>query len=253
MNKSSNTLNKIGLSQKEALQIIILKFLQNSPNHAAEIYRYILNSTKHDQLSANRSRTYIYKIVDELHENGLITYIRNGRKKIYHLNDRGKEFLLTYEENLFSTIQKLVIIMKQMRETISGQDPSDDIVEVSDHEKTYISKMINVKVFIQWYVLRRLIFEGAYHGGILYRDLHNWFGWMINHGYFYKVLREMDHQEGWIQGEWLDEDTRSKREYQVTDVGKDEYASIKNQLTKHLDDVEQSLRAIIYLFHPIQT
>lgn len=252
MGKSTVTLNKFGLTQKDVLQIIILKSIQKSPTHAAQLYRIVTSTTDRDPLSPNRSRSFVYKIIDELYQLQLIRYEQDGRKKIYYLNDKGQQYLLAYEENLFNTIQKLVIIIKQMRETIVGHTPAKEKIEVSDVEKTYISKIINVKVFIQWYVLRRLIFDGKFHGGILYRDLEDWFGWMINHGYFYKVLREMN-GEGYIEGRWLDEDTRSKREYEVTSIGKNEYAFIKTKLEKHLDDVEQYLRSLINFFLPLTT
>lgn len=232
------------------LQIIILKTLENAPTHAAQLYRHILNMTEDYEISPNRSRTYVYKTIDELCEQEFITFEKSGRKKIYHLNEKGKKYLHAYEDNFFNTIQKLVIIIEQMKETIAGKHPTYYKVEITDAEKNYISKIINVKLFIQWYVLHRLIYEGPFYGGILYRELETWFGWLINHSYFYKVLREMDN-DGLIRGYWMDDETRSKREYQATDAGKNEYEFIQCQLETYLSNVKQFLRSIIYLIHPI--
>ncbi|WP_078430549.1 PadR family transcriptional regulator [Alkalihalobacterium alkalinitrilicum] len=248
MTKLSISVNKFGLTQKEVLHLLILQLLNQSPTHAAEVYRLVSESSRNDHLSPTRSRTYVYKTLDELQNKNLIVFQKQGRKKILHLSEEGAVYLRHYAENLYPTLIKLMKIIEHMKKVIVNQLNHTLDTSLTNYEKQYISKIINVKALIQWYTLQRLIHEGTLHGGALYRDMDIWFGWMNNHGYFYQVLREMNH-EGLISGTWLDEETRSQRKYTVTKLGKSQFTSLSIEIENHLTEVHQFLRSMIEKFN----
>ncbi|MDQ0256418.1 DNA-binding PadR family transcriptional regulator [Evansella vedderi] len=248
MTATSSSLNKIGLTQRDVLHLIILQIINQAPTHAAAIYRVVSEKSRKDQTSQTRSRTYVYKTIEELQKTGLIEYQKQGRKKIFYLCNDGSHFLEEYRKTIYPTLEKLIKIMDHMRKTISSQTVHTLDVSLSDHEKRYLSKIVNVKVLIRWYTLHRLIHEKTLHGGALYRDMSLWFGWVNNQGYFYQVLREMDYDE-LVSSFWLDEETRSQRSYGVTEFGKKQYSILTTKVKEHLNEVHQALRFMIEQFH----
>ncbi|WP_216831361.1 helix-turn-helix transcriptional regulator [Alkalihalobacterium elongatum] len=248
MTKLSISVKKLGLSSKDVLQIMILQSLNQTPSHTAEIYRQVSKGSKDDHLSPTRSRTYVYKTIEELQQNGLIDFQKEGRKKVLFLSKQGSDYLKDHKTKLYPSLQKLIIIVEHMMKTIVKRKIQTVDLSLTDDDKHYLSKIINVKALIQWYTLHRLITEGTHHGGTLYREMNIWFGWMNNHGYFYQVLREMNH-EGLIKGAWLDEETRSQRKYTVTKLGESQFTSLSIEIENHLSEVHQFLRSMIEQFN----
>ena len=248
MPKSSNALDKLGLTQREVLHLIILQMINRSPTHAAEIYRLVSANSMKDPYGQTKSRTYVYQTIKELQDKNLIDFQTQGRKKLFYLSDEGVGYLKDYQKQLYPTLEKLIVVINHMKRTISFKTSDTLAVSISDYESSYLSKLINVKLLIRWYTLHRLSEEGTLHGGALYKDMNNWFGWMNNQGYFYQVLREMD-RDGYVSSFWLDEDTRSKRGYQVSDYGQQQYKTFTTQLNKHLSEVLQALRFMIAQFN----
>ncbi|MDE5416033.1 helix-turn-helix transcriptional regulator [Alkalihalobacterium chitinilyticum] len=244
MTKLSISVKKLGLSSKDILHIMILQSLNQTPSHPAEIYRQVSEALRNDHLSSTRSRTYVYKTIEELQQNGLIEFQKQGRKKVFSLSQEGTKYLKDHKVRVDPSLQKLIAIVEHMRETITKRKIQTVDISLTDDDKQYLSKLINVKALIQWYSLYRLIHEGNHHGGALYGEMNIWFGWMNNHGYFYQVLREMN-QEGLINGTWLDEDTRSQRKYEVTDLGKRKFTSLSLNIERHFTEVHQFLRSMI--------
>ncbi|WP_054636589.1 helix-turn-helix transcriptional regulator [Thalassobacillus sp. C254] len=68
--------------------------------------------------------------------------------------------------------------------------------------------------------------------------MRRWYAWINSHGYFYQVIREMD-SEGWITSRWLNEDTRSKRNYEISKVGKEKYNELTESIRLHLEGIHQ--------------
>ncbi|QOY35235.1 helix-turn-helix transcriptional regulator [Anaerobacillus isosaccharinicus] len=248
MSKTSISVKKFGITQKEILRLTILQLLKQAPTHAAEIYRSVSESSRNDYLSPTRSRTFVYKTIEELQKEKFINFYTQGRKKVFSLSNEGLVLLIDCTNRHYPTLVKLEKVIEQMKCTVSNKPYQHPQALLTDYEKSYISKIINVKSLIQWYTLHRLIQEGPLYGGGLYRQMNMWFGWINNHGYFYQVLREMD-QCGTIQGQWADENTRSQRIYHASEIGKKEYELIEQQLSNHLSEVHQFLRSMIKQFH----
>ncbi|MCE7791735.1 helix-turn-helix transcriptional regulator [Salipaludibacillus sp. CUR1] len=244
MPEMSDSLKKIGLTQKDVLYLIILQIINNTPAHAAEIHRLVSEYSRKDKFGPTRSRTYIYKTIEELRETHLIQFQKDGRKKIFYLTEQGAENLKDYRKKIYPTLITLAKITEHMKTIISSQTLIPFGTEPSSQEKRYLSKLVNVKGLIRWYTLHRLIQEGPLHGGPLYKEMNIWFGWMNNHGYFYQVLRELDN-DGLVSSTWLDDDTRVHRIYQISDCGKTKFNLISKQMESHINDVHQALRFMI--------
>lgn len=235
---------KMGLTQKEVLQIVILQMISQTPAHAAEIYRKISENSRRDPYGPTRSRTYVYKTIEELEIKSYIQYEKQGRKKIFFITEYGKNFLHQYHEKIYPTLRKLATIIDHMLKTVNDKKKIPWKASPSEHEKKYLSKLVNVKKLVRWYTLHRLREGHSLHGGYLYTEMKEWFGWMSNHGYFYQVLREMNHEE-LLTNFWVDEDTRSQRGYDITQYGMEQYDILSKQLQTHLKEVQQALQFMI--------
>ncbi len=249
MKNNSLALKKLNVTQKDIIQFTVLQKLQETSIHAAEIHRFVSERFKNDNLSPTRSRAYVYDSIKEMEELGWISYQVEGRKKIYSLRKEGKAKIKNFKDIYVPLLLHIDKAVRQMSFNVSTKEFRDVKWSLTEEEKRYLSKILNVKAFIQWYILLRLLEQTELHGGELYREMNRWYAWINSHGYFYQVIREMDY-EGLIVSRWLNEDTRSKRKYQVTDVGRSQYEELTENIKIHLEGLQQFLRTMIQRFDP---
>jgi len=221
--------------------------LQESSIHGAEIYRFVSESFKKDNLSPNRSKAYVYDSIKEMEKLGWIDHRVEGKKKIFSLQKKGEDTIASFKEMYLPLLLNVEKAVNQMIHNVSNKEFHDVNWSLSAKEKQYLSKILNVKAIIKWYILHRLHEQKGLHGGELFREMNQRYAWINSHGYFYQVLRVMDH-EGYVTSEWSNEDTRSKRNYQLTDVGSSQYDELSENLSIHLEELRQFLRAMILRF-----
>ncbi|WP_054636590.1 hypothetical protein [Thalassobacillus sp. C254] len=143
--------------KKKIIQFLVLKQVQGSPAHLAEIHRSISEGIKEDDLSPNRSRTYVYKTIKEMDEQGWISHHQEGRKKIFSLCHTGRMVLDDFRERYIPLLTSIEKAVKQMILNVTSKEFHDVPWTLSEEEKRYLSKILNVKSFIRWYILHQLL------------------------------------------------------------------------------------------------
>ena len=90
-----------------------------------------------------------------------------------------------------------------------------------------------------------LVALGPRYGNDLMRDLESRSrgAWVNNPGAIYPLLRLME-QQGLIQGCWEDADRRTRRIYQLTDAGRQEYLYLKEFMRPGLSEAIGVLRGL---------
>ncbi|ADH97772.1 PadR family transcriptional regulator [Salisediminibacterium selenitireducens] len=247
MQNNSNQLKKLHITQRDMLYFTVLLKLQETSIHAAEIHRFVSESFKKDNLSPNRSKAYVYNCMKEMERLGWITHKVEGKKKIFSIRREGEDTLTSFKDMYLPLLLHIDKAVSQMMYNVSNKAFHDVDWSLTDKEKQYLSKILNVKAIIQWYILHRLHEQEGLHGGELYREMDQRYAWINSHGYFYQVLRDLDH-EGFVTSQWANEETRSKRTYHLTDAGKRQYVELTEQVRFHLHELRQFLRTMIQRF-----
>ena len=247
MQNNTNQLKKLNMTQREMLYFTVLLKLQETSIHVAEIHRFVSESFKKDNLSPNRSKAYVYNCIKEMERLGWIKHKVEGKKKIFSIRSKGIDMLISFKEKYLPLLLHIDQAVNQMIYNVSHKEFHDVDWSLTDQEKQYLSKILNVKAIIQWYILHRLHEQEGLHGGEIYREMDQRYASINSHGYFYQVLRDLDH-EGFVTSQWANEETRSKRKYQLTDAGRHQYDELSEQVSLHLKELRQFLRTMIQRF-----
>lgn len=96
----------------------------------------------------------------------------------------------------------------------------DQQLGVAKYSRLFPSKL-STKGFVELYVLFLMKNDKSYYGKELVDEISSSFGsaWTPSHGLMYPVLRKLE-SDGFLEGNWEDEDKKSKRIYKITPLGK---------------------------------
>ncbi|MDQ0255459.1 DNA-binding PadR family transcriptional regulator [Evansella vedderi] len=240
------TEGKLGLTRKEVIKIYVLRELKSIPRSTADLYKSF-NET-YPLPKREKSRSYVYKTVQEMEIEGLIAFNPDGRKKIFSLTNKGEETYNTYFSVYGKSCERILIVLKKMRDDARNQWKDIPVV-LEDDDRKYISKLIDVASFIQYVVLKHLHHHNRrIHGYEVYQYMKERYSWTTSDSYFYEVIKGMV-ELAWIEGEWDDDYRRSKRMYVLTDLGREpNFSNVEDKALYHIDQAYKFVKDLLSLF-----
>lgn len=251
MNKNSNI--GLGFSQKQIIELFVYSYLlTNGESYPQQVYEHMNTSFPFKK----RSRYYIYKVMKEMVSNSKLAFRQEGRRTLYSITSKGEQEYRSFESKHVQKLKKVSMILNDIISDVKGKSQVSTMF-VDEEDRRFVSKVINVRDLIRFFMLRELLRNDYVHGASVYRSMQLKYGWKNSDSYFYTILRKMESPQKYdsdsieaplIESYWEDPDSRSIRLYKINDFGRDVYPQLKESLLTELINVRRAINEIIRFF-----
>lgn len=212
------TPDKVGLTQKDIIYLLIYKELEIAPQHPGGIYKKIKEDIDENLI---KSRAHFYKAVEEMHVNGWISYVVNGRRKVYSMTKKGIEELKNYRDKYLVPFQEVKKLSGFIKDQITGSGRGQSVPDVSKEVRKLFNRLINVKELTIYLFLKILQVNPEPYARMTAKEIYEAmavsYGWVCSVGYIYETAHAIE-DGGWADGEWKGA-RRTDYLYLLTDNG----------------------------------
>ena len=119
---------------------------------------------------------------------------------------------------------------------------------VATYNRIFPSKM-STKSFVRLYTLHLLCNHREMYGKEISGEIESAFGskWKPSHGTLYPLLKTLE-TEGYLIGEWEDEDKKTKKSYRITKQGREYY---ENELRQNENMFIDSYNMVVKILNEL--
>lgn len=221
--------DKLGLTQREIMYLFVFKMLSKGTSHPAALFAEMQERVPIDFL---KSRTNFYVAMDEMTKFGWISFMMEGRRKVYSITSSGVEKMEWYKQTYYIPLSSVKEIANTLilRITGSGREPVPESAQ--QHAKLF-NRLINVRELVIYFFLEALYREKDQTAKDIYDFIQREYGWNCSEGYIYELAHELEGEVKkkkddpvqekeeripWIKGEW-ESRRRTHYRYRLTEDG----------------------------------
>lgn len=240
---------RFGLSERDVMYLLVFRELHNtyaSPSDICGIVREYLAC-----IDRGCSRSYFYKVVNEMESFGWIETVRTenkNNKKYYAITSSGKQKLDSFRESCMESIVSLKVLADHFAYHITGTGNSESL-ELSPAQRRMFSRLINVRYLIR-YLFLKILTEAEHReetGKKIWFQIKERYQWQPAQGYFYELAHEMETDQKYIQGTWTTA-RRSSYVYRITDLGLSSIDKEAESAMFYIRQLQNYTRLILKLF-----
>lgn len=240
--------DKIGLTQKDIMYLFTYKELEIAPQHAGGIYIKMKESIDDNLL---KSRAHYYKSIEEMNRNGWITYIEEGKKKIYSITTKGEAELNRYRDTYLEPFKQVGKLAGFLMSRIAGSY-KESVPDISRDKQKLFNRLINVKELTIYLFLKILQDNPDPNPQMtakeIYEVMGSAYGWTCSIGYLYETAHAIE-EGGWIEGAWSGK-RRTDYRYLLTVSGEEYLPKAAEDAMYHVRKCYKFMESVIPLLEP---
>lgn len=231
----------VGFSVGDSLSLFLLRTLLNGTNYSRALYEQFNSEFPGRSVSYE----YVARMANTLENNGFLFSQTEGRKKFFHITEKGKVRLQEYNTIYAHRFNEVSTVIDRFYYflTKNGLPPQDDIEPLHEDFRQFISKLLSVKDVVRFMALRLCLNRDSFYMAEVQGQLNSLFGWAPSNGYLYNVAREME-ETNLLVGFWPDE-RRTVRKLYKTDISEHFYEIVAASLTERVTQVRKYLHYIL--------
>lgn len=233
---------KLGLTQREVVYLFVFKELEENPQHPAAMFNKMQESISENFL---KSRANFYAAIDEMTEKTWISFIIEGRKKIYSLTDEGKEKLEWYRKTYYLPFFEVKKLADFLLHRITGSRENHPPQEQDFPYQKLFNRLINVRELVIYLFLQALARNHERTAKEIYKQIQEYYGWKCSVGYIYELAHEMEQKE-WLKGRWKGS-RRTEYLYRLTDAGLKVLPKAEESSVYYIRNVQRFMKTVVYL------
>ncbi|HJF31089.1 MAG TPA: helix-turn-helix transcriptional regulator [Sporosarcina psychrophila] len=235
----------VGFSIGDTLSLFLLSTLLERTSYSRALYEQF----NLDFPGRSVSYEYVARTAKTLENSGYLRSQTVGRKKFFHITEKGKARLLEYKTiyaHRFSEVSTVIDRFYYFL-TKNGLPPHVEVEIEPLHNdfRPFISKLLSVKDVVRFMTLRFSLHRNSFYMAEVQGQLNSLFGWSPSNGYLYNIAREME-ETNLLVGLWPDE-RRTVRKLYKTDESEQFYVIVAASLTERITQVRKYLHYIIKL------
>lgn len=208
--------DKIGLSAKDIIYLIVFRELKTEPKYMKELYDAVV-----EEPINLKSKSYIYQAIRDMESQGWISCIEvRGKARTMATTPAGEEKQEEFVSTYYNTLKRLKDAADYFAYEITGSGNKEKPVWDEGVLK-HFNRLINVRHLARYLFLT--ILSRPEHNletaKTVYELMDIRYGWQCGEGYIYELAHEMeDPSNGWLEGRW-NSSRRHNYVYRLTDHG----------------------------------
>ncbi|GAA0848040.1 helix-turn-helix transcriptional regulator [Paenibacillus glucanolyticus] len=237
--------NKLGLSAKDIIYLIVFRELQTHSKYMRELYDSVVEEPVN-----LKSKSYIYQAIREMEAQGWINCIEiNGKTRTMATTEAGEkkreEFAATYLKTLIRLKDAADYFAYEITGTGNKNKPVWD-----EGVLKHFNRLINVRHLAR-YLFLSILNQPEYSAetAISIYELMNYrYGWQCGEGYIYELAHEMeDASNGWLEGRW-NSNRRHNYVYRLTEHGSNMISKEGQAALSYIQNLQLYTHNLLRLF-----
>lgn len=238
--KENNSVESIGLSQKEFLTLFLLYSLSKKDNYPSAIHMELKNSFT----GKVHSYDYLCKIARQLVQSGHLSIYKNKGRNVHQITETGKELFEWYQDNFSTRFTEVKMVIDRFMYDLTGSGQNPPVTHnLPEEYRSYFSKIISVKDLVRYITLKTAFSKRPVYMGEIADLLKHKFGWIASNGYLYDLSHDME-ETGLLVGRWESE-KRTKRYLRITDEGQHHYKQIADSAAHQVQEIQKYLSSVL--------
>ena len=142
----------VGFSVGDALSLFLLRTVLERENYSRALYEQF----NIDFPGRSVSYEYVARTANTLENNGFLLSRTEGRKKYFHITEKGKARLQEYENIYALRFNEVSAVIDRFYYFLTKNDPlpQGEIEPLHDDFRSFISKLLSVKDVVRFIALR---------------------------------------------------------------------------------------------------
>jgi DNA-binding PadR family transcriptional regulator len=231
----------VGFSVGDTLSLFLLRAIREQTNYARALYEQF----NFDFPGRSVSYEYVARMANTLEKDGFLHSATAGRKKIFHITQKGIKRLQEYEAIYAHRFSEVSTVIDRFYYFLTGNGlpPEGEVEPLHEDFRPFISKLLSVKDVVRYIALRLSLHRESFYMAEVQAQLNSLFGWSPSNGYLYDIAREME-KTNLLIGFWPDE-RRTIRNLYKTAESEAFYEIVAASLAERVIHVRKYLHYIL--------